>query len=126
VSPLLSNPKLKYTAFLQDYVGYDADGNEIVEISFFPPNLVLRTAQKIFAEEKGVTGDNVQPILASWKEELRNYETSFQFNNQVADFTPKNKFGNPIHINGYSVDGSNYRPGHSVFTPAQEQGLHGY
>jgi hypothetical protein len=126
VSPLLSNPKLRYTKFLPDYVGYDDQGAEIVEYSFFPGNLLLRTAQKIFAEEKGITGDNVKPILDGFKEELQNYITSNQFSNQVADFTPKNRFGQPIQISGYALDGSTARYGHSALTPAQQAGLHGY
>jgi hypothetical protein len=125
VSPLLSNPKLKYSRFLPDYVGYSGS-TEIVEYSFFPGNLLLRTAQKIFIEDKGITGDNVEPILNAFKEELRNYEVSTQFNNQVCDLTPKNRFGQPIQISAYALDGSTYRPGHSVFTPAQAAGLHGY
>jgi hypothetical protein len=125
VSPLLSNPKLKYSRFLPDYVGY-VENVEIVEYSFFPGELLLRTAQKIFIEEKGITGDNVEPILVSFKENLRNYEVSTQANNQVLDFTPKNRFGQPIQISGYALDGSTSRTGHSVFSPAQAAGLHGY
>ena len=44
----------------------------------------------------------------------------------VCDFTPKNKFGVPIHITGYAMDGSTVHSGQSVYTPAQQAGFHGY
>jgi hypothetical protein len=122
----LSNPKLKYARFLDDYVGYDEGGAEIVEYSFFPGNLLLRTAQKLFIEDKGLDPNNSSVILKSFTEELRNYEVSIQGNNHVCDFTPKNKFGVPIHVTGYAMDGSTVHSGQSVYTPAQQAGFHGY
>jgi hypothetical protein len=118
VSPLLSAPKLKYIKILADYTG--ADG----ELSYFPPNLLLRCAQKIHIEEKGITGDNVNPIMLSFQEELRMYENMAQFNNQKPDLTPKNKFGQPIHINGHRADGRSTRRGYSPYVPATM--FHGY
>lgn len=126
VSPLLTTPKMKYISILSDFVGYDSEGNEIVEYSFFPPELLLRCAQKLFAEEKGMTGDNINGVLASFNEQLKIYEQMAQFNNQQPDLTPKNKFGQPIKIYGHSMDGQNYRSGYSPYTPAQQAGLHGY
>lgn len=126
VSPLLSNPKMKYVSILPDFVGYDNEGNEIVEYSFFPPELLLRCAQKLFAEEKGMTGDNINGILASFNEQLKIYEQMAQFNNQKPDLTPKNKFGMPTKIMGHTMNGMGYSGGHSPFTPAQQAGLHGY
>lgn len=126
VSPLLSNPKMKYTVMLPDFVGVDENGVEIVEYSFFPPELLLRCAQKIHAEEKGLTGDNIVAVLNSFNEQLRIYENMAQFNNQKPDLTPKNKFGMPIKITGHAMDGMGSRGGHSPFTPAQSAGLHGY
>jgi hypothetical protein len=126
VSPLLTTPKLKYIKMLADFTGVDIGGNPIVEYSFFPPNLLLRCAQKIFSEEKGLTGDNINAIVNSFKEELGIYEGMAQFNNQKADLSPHNKFGQPLHLNGYKMSGQQNRSGYSPYTPAQTAGLHGY
>jgi hypothetical protein len=126
VSPLLSQPKLKYNRMIDDYLGVDGNGAAIVEYSFFPPNLLLRCAQKIHIEEKGITGDNVNPILASFREELKMYETMVQFNNQKADLTPKNKFGQPIKLYGHQMNGRQLRTGYTPYVPAQQAGFHGY
>lgn len=126
VSPLLSNPKLKYVQVLPDFTGTDAMGAAITEYSFFPPNLLLRCAQKIFSEEKGLTGDNINATLLSFREELAMFESVAQFNNQQPDLTPKNKYGMPIKIATYSMDGRGMRRSDSPYTPAQQAGFHGY
>ena len=120
VSPLLSSPKLKYCRLLDDFTGAGP------EISFFPAELMLRTAQKVFAEEKGLTGDNIQGILTSFQENLKIFEQMAQANNQQPDLTPKNKFGQPIKIYGHSLDGRQLRTGFTPYTPAQQAGFHGF
>jgi hypothetical protein len=126
VSPLLSAPKLRYIKILDDFTGVDTDGQPITEYSFFPPNLILRCAQKIHIEEKGITGDNVQPALNSFQEELKMYESMSQFNNSQPDLTPKNKFGQPIKLYGHQLNGRQLRNGYTPYTPAQQAGFHGY
>jgi hypothetical protein len=118
VSPLLSSPKLKYNRMIDDYTGVGT------EYSFFPPNLLVRCAQKIHIEEKGITGDNVNPVIASFQEELKIYESMAQFNNQKADLTPKNKFGQPIKLYGHQMNGRQLRSGYSPYVPATM--FHGY
>ena len=117
---------MKYTAILPDFTGVDSLGVDIDEYSFFPPELLLRCAQKIHAEEKGMTGDNINATLLSFNEQLKIFETMAQFNNQQPDLTPKNKFGQPIKLYGHTLDGLNTRSGYSPYTPAQSAGLHGY
>lgn len=120
VSPVLSSPKLKYAVFLSDYTG---TGDEY---SYFPGELLLRTAQKIFAEEMGITGEKVDRILTSHIENIRNYETSIVGNNMVPDLTPKDHYGRPIHIAGYKLDGSDVSNRREVLSRAQAAGIHGY
>jgi hypothetical protein len=121
VSPLLSAPKVRYKISLPDFTG---EGDEF---AIWPPNLLLRAAQKIHAEEKGVTGDNVQFIFTSFQEMFRDFEMKAQYNNQMADLTPHNKFGMPIHISGMTMSGGTQQGGtHSPYTPAQQAGFHGY
>lgn len=126
VSPLLNSPKLKYNVLLPSFTGVDENGVEIDEYSFFPPELLLRCAQKIHAEEKGLSGDFVGLILQSFNEQIKIFETMAQANNQRPDLTPKNKFGMPTKISGHTLDGLNSYTGHSPWTPAQAAGFHGY
>jgi hypothetical protein len=120
VSPLLSSPKMEYVRILADFTGVGD------EYSFFPGELLLRTAQKIRVDEKGMTGDNVAQLLLSFQESLNRFERMNQSNNVRPDLVPKNKFGQPIHINGYRMDGNLHRSGYSPYTPAQSAGFHGY
>lgn len=115
---------IKYTYNLPDFVGTDEEGNELTEYSFFPPNLLLVCAKKIFSEDKGVTGDSQQLILNSFNEELRKFEMNSQYNNQAMDLTVKNKYGFPIKINGHALDGQGSGGAHSPYVPSTM--FHGY
>jgi len=120
VSPLLSNPKCEYLRIVPDFTGSEAD-----EYTFFPGELLLRTAQKIRIDEKGLTGDNNQALLLSFRENLAQFERMNQSNNVRPDMVPKNRFGQPIRIGGYRLDG-NQRPSSagSPYVPATW--FHGY
>jgi hypothetical protein len=106
VSPLLSGPKCEYLRIVPDFTGSEAD-----EYSFFPGELLLRCAQKIRIDEKGLTGDNNQALLLSFREVLSQFERMNQANNVRPDMVPKNKWGRPIHINGYTLGGGSRRTG---------------
>ena len=123
VSPLISTtPYVRYKIALPEFIG-DPDKDEY---AIWPSELLLRAAQKLHAEEKGITGDNINGILASFNEHFRDFETKAQFNNQMPDMTPHNRFGQPIKINGMRLDGSRSGGSQSPLTPAQQAGLHGY
>lgn len=107
-----SAPRMKYASGLSDYTG--ADG----ELCYFPPNLLLRCAQKIFVEDKGKTGDSEQLLLNAFWEDLKRYESMVQHSNQALDLTVKNKFGMPIKIYGHQLDGSGDRTGYSPYPVA--------
>jgi hypothetical protein len=121
VSPLLSNPKCEYLRILPDFIGGNSD-----EYTFFPGELLLRTAQMLRIEEKGLTGDNNKALLDGQLKNLANFERMNQFNNVRPDMVPKNKYGMPIHISGYRMDGNKRRAGSSPYTPAQAAGFHGF
>lgn len=89
---------IHYSFILEDFTGSEAP-----EYSFFPPNLLLRCAQKIHIEDKGITGDSVQVAINAFNEELRKFETNSQLNNVVYDTTPHNAYGQPIKIPGYQL-----------------------
>lgn len=109
---------MRYSYNLADFIGTDEAGNEIVEYSFFPANLLLRCAQKMHCEDKGITGDSVQIAINAFNEELRKYELNSQYNNQQLDFTIKNKYGMPIKIYGHSLDGANRAHSYSPYLPS--------
>ncbi len=123
VSPLLNAPKLKYVKFLADYTGEDT------EYSFFPGELLLKTAQMLVIEDYGSTMADPQIILNAQMKMLKNYEVSIEKNNHVPDLTPKDHWGRPIYIQGYDLSGNGWGGGrttHFPLTPAQAAGLHGY
>jgi len=124
VSPLLSNPKMLYKTTLPEFVGADADGNEIVEYAVWPSELLIRCAQKIHVEEKGTTGFDVQGILNAYADCFQKFETKMQFTNQRADLTPKNKFGMPYKVEGMRLNGSGSMGSHSPYVPSTF--FHGY
>jgi hypothetical protein len=107
-TPIQGELILKYTYSLPDFSGSGT------EYSFFPPNLLLRCAQKLHIEDKGITGDSPQLILSSFAEELRKFESNSQYSNQPMDLTVKNKYGVPLKIHGSDLNGqgtgSHYRP----------------
>jgi hypothetical protein len=111
-----SELRLKYTCNLDDFVGTDENGVEIVEYSFFPPNLLLRCAQKMHIEDKGITGDSQQLALNAFEAELRKYEANSQYNNQAMDLTIKNHYGQPLKISGHSLSGTKNKVTYSPFS----------
>lgn len=109
---------MRYSYNLADFVGTDEAGNELVEYSFFPPNLLIRCAQKMHYEDKGITGDSVQVAINAFNEELRKFELNSQYNNQQLDLTIKNRYGMPIKIYGHSLDGANRAHSYSPYLPS--------
>ena len=78
--------------------------------SFFPINVMLVVAKKIFQDYYGVAA-NQDPnwINLRVQEELRMFE-GYAYNNNVAlDMAVKDRFGNPVFIMGSSLDGSRPR-----------------
>ena len=113
---IISQLRLKYMCSLPDFEGSDEDGNEITEYSIFPPNLLLRCAQKMHIEDKGITGDSAQLVLNAFEVELRKFEANSQYNNQAMDLTVKNSYGQPLHITGHSLSGAVQKTGYSPFS----------
>ena len=114
---LSSTPKIKYSALLADYVGTKLNG-AYTELCFFPANLMLRAAQKIHCEDKGRSGDDVISITKALWDEMRIAEAMLQHQNEEMDITIKNKYGQPIKINGHSMDGRSTGSANSPYVPA--------
>lgn len=90
----------------------DFEGTEAAEYSFFPPNLLLRCAQKIHCEDKGITGDSAVLLVNAFNEELRKFEMNAQLNNVSYDMTPHNAYGVPVKMTGYNLQNGSGNGGH--------------
>lgn len=108
---ITSAMRLKYICNLPDF-----EGLETPEYSFFPPNLLMRCAQKMHIEDKGLTGDSQVLALNAFNEELRKFEANSQYNNQAMDLTVKNGYGQPLRIAGHKLNGSSGVAGYSSFS----------
>lgn len=109
---LSNNPTLKYIFLVNDYTGTGT------EISFFPPNLLLRTAQKLYVEDRGIDDTKAAMIIKGQAEDVRFFEQMIQNQNQDMDLTIKNRYGVPVKIYGQPMDGSNIRTGYSPYLPS--------
>jgi hypothetical protein len=102
-----SNPYVVYCKTLDEATTADDTSNKI---SFFPLNVMLVVAKKILQDYYGVAA-NQDPnwINQRVQEELRIFE-GYAYNNNVAlDMSVKDRFGNPVFIQGMSLDGSKPR-----------------
>jgi len=109
---LYTSPTVKYIQKVDDYTGAAS------ELSFFPAELLLRTAQKLYLEDRGIADTKAELILKSHAELIRAFEQMFQYQNQDMDLTVKNRYGVPIRVQGQPLDGSNQKIGYSPYLPA--------
>ncbi len=102
-----SNPYVVYSKVLDSVTSADATGTKY---SFFPINIMLVVAKKILQDYYGVAA-NQDPgwINARVQEELKMFEGYAYQNNNVLDLSIKDRFGNPIFIQGAALDGSRPR-----------------
>lgn len=115
---VLQSLVVRYIASLPDYVGATSDGTPVVEYSFWPGELLLRCAQKIFLEENGIVNDNKNAIMVSFREQLTNFEQFAQKTNVAMDHTIKNRNGVPVKMFGHAMDGSKSRSGVGPYQPS--------
>jgi hypothetical protein len=102
-----SNPYVVYSKVLDNITSADDTSNKY---SFFPINVMLVVVKKILQDYYGVPA-NQDPnwINQRVREELRIFE-GYAYNNNVAmDWSVKDRFGNPVFIQGTSLDGSKPR-----------------
>ena len=98
------NALLSGTVYIHySFILPDFTGSETPEYSFFPPNLLLRCAQKMHCEDKGITEDSITICVNAFNEELRKFEMNSQLNNVVYDTVPHNAYGQPIKLPGYQL-----------------------
>lgn len=83
-------PRMTYVYNLDDFTGEDT------EYSFFPGNLLLRTAQRLHIEEFGLTTKEMNQIIISQKEMLRDYTQAHHYVNQQLNRRINDAVGNEI------------------------------
>jgi hypothetical protein len=104
---LPSNPHIVYSKVLESATVADRTGTRL---SFFPINVMSAVSKKILQDYYGVPG-NQDPnwINLRVQEELKSFE-GYAYNNNVSlDMSVKDRFGNPVFIQGGSLDGSKPR-----------------
>jgi hypothetical protein len=103
-----SNPYVVYSKVLAN-----ATQDEVTaatKLSFYPLGLMLVVAKKILQDYYGVAA-NQDPNWINLRvaEELRMFEGYAYNNNMTLDLAVKDRFGNPVFIQGASLDGSKPR-----------------
>jgi hypothetical protein len=96
-------PTVEYIKTLEHFTGSG------VEYSFFPPDLLLRTAQKTHIEEADLVGNEYQAIINSHAEMLRDYEASHQYRNRDMRSEVLDDHGDPIDVEQYNLSGDTDR-----------------
>lgn len=92
-------PYVEYQWALDDF----ADSG--TEYSYFPGDLLLRTAQKIHIEESGLVGPEYSAIENSQKEMLNDYEASHQYINIDPRTVMLDNSGEIVDTEDYDVQG---------------------
>jgi hypothetical protein len=101
------NPYVEYSKALQSATQADSDNGKL---SFFPINIMLVTVKMILQDYYGVAA-NQDPnwIYSRLEKELKAFE-AYAYNNNVAlDLSIKDRFGNPVFLQGMSLDGQKPR-----------------
>lgn len=94
---------LEYIKTLDHFVG---SGDEY---SFFTPDLLIRTAQKIHIEESDLVGKEYEAIINSHAELLRDYEVAHQYRNSDMRMESLDDHGDPIETESYNLIGDTDR-----------------
>jgi hypothetical protein len=102
---LPSNPTLVYSKILAKATQAEVDAG--TKKSFFPINIMLAVSKMILQDYYGVPA-NQDPgwIVKRVQEELRMLEGYAYNTNSPLDLSIKDQFGNPVFIQGMSLDGS--------------------
>ena len=93
-------PYIEYLRLLERFTGTGSGD----EYSYFPPNLLVKTAQKIHIEESDLVGNEYKAILDAWAEEIRDYEQSHQWLNIDMRMQNNDDAGDPIETEQYNLE----------------------
>jgi hypothetical protein len=102
------NPWLRYSKALSNATQAEVDA--ATKLSFFPINIMLVVAKKILQDYYGVAA-NQDPnwINNRVSEELKMFQGYAYANNVPLDMAVKDRYGNPVFIQGMGLDGGKPR-----------------
>lgn len=95
-------PRCYYQRKLDDFL----DDDVTTQYSFFPGELLLRTAQLIHIEETGLTGAEVQVIINSQEKQIRDYEQAHNCVNNDLRMEVKDDNGHLITTEASDLQGN--------------------
>ena len=98
---LSQTPKMVYIHYLDDFEG---TGDEY---SFFPGELLLRTAQMLHSEETGLKASDISPILSSHKRLLDMYTAAHTYDAELSRVINDSN-GNEIIMDDINLAGGCY------------------
>jgi hypothetical protein len=111
ISDVTETPYIGYTQVLPDFSGSGT------EYPFWPSELILRCAQKLYIEDKGIVNDGDKFALQAFEKELANYWHTAQNQVPYVNATPKDRYGIPMFGNCPSLDGGNIAVDYYSFDP---------
>lgn len=94
-----ANPYIVYKVLLDDFTGVGD------EYSYFPPDLLLATAQKIHIEEADLVGNEYEAILRRQAQLLRDYEQNHQYQNNAPEMNPLDESQQQLESDGFDLQG---------------------
>jgi hypothetical protein len=94
-----ANPYVHYKRCLDDFTGVGD------EYSYFPPDLLVTTAQKVHIEEADLVGNEYEAILRRQAQLLRDYESNHQYQNNEPEWHPLDMSGQQIESEGFDLQG---------------------
>jgi hypothetical protein len=102
------NPYVRYSKVLADATQAEVDA--ATKKSYFPINIMLVVAKKILQDYYGVAA-NQDPnwINNRVAEEIKMFQAYAYANNTPLDIAVKDRYGNPVYIQGMGLDGSKPR-----------------
>lgn len=96
--PPSGDPVMVYHVSLADFAGSGT------EYSYFPKELMIKTAQKLFIEDSGAH-DEYGVIDKAFREQMREYEQLHQYQNTAMHQEVLDNWYNPLEFDGAALDG---------------------
>ena len=93
-------PKLEYMKLLPDFAGSGT------EYSYFPGELILRTAQMLHYGDAEMVGNEYSIVKDLQAQALRDYEQSHQYVNEDSIMPINDDQGQRVEIDSFAMDGS--------------------
>jgi len=111
-----SSPVIRYQKRLVDFVGTGT------EYSFFPGELLLRTAQMIRIVEKGLSGPEMRAITDDRDRLFHDYKQAHQYEDAPMDMVQIDEAGNDLSMDIVSLDGNDLNTSRDGYDRSYDRG----